>query len=184
MNRLWGVVLGAALLAVASCTIERTPAEYLDPPDPVVVERRAASEELRDRVLAMGQQLGRGDVPDALAALNPAPGAFWVGLVDGASSAGDGQVAAALQQFVSGPVALQVRDVRVTIGSQGRIAWVAAFFDAAGSDRPEPSVLRLTGVYAEEGGEWQLVQAHLSVASPPLNSLPRYPSATDSVAAE
>jgi SnoaL-like domain len=175
----------AALLALAACSVERTPQEYLDPRDPAAVEVRESEQELAARVGAFREALARGDRPDAVAALIPAPDAHVMGVQfnDGRPRYGAAGIAEALQtlQLPSGAVA-RTPDLRVEAGTrEGGLGWFATHLEilpvvGAGG---EPQWLRVSGVFARREGEWRLLQLHLSRAEAPAPA----PARTDTTAA-
>lgn len=164
-----------AALTVASlntaCKIERTPEEYFDHQDRLAAARETSSEELHDRILALGQAIGRGSAAEAMIALAPAADLRIVTPDQDIVLEGPDAARAALDRFVATPVSMQMRDVIVTVGPVGNVAWFEALVDAPGSG-PAGTLLRVTGVYLRTEGAWQLVQAHVStprtVPNPPL----------------
>lgn len=154
-----------AALAVASlstgCKVERTPERYFDHEDRLAVGRESSREELHDRILALGQAIGRGSAAEAMVALAPATDLRIVTPAADVVLEGPDAVRAALARFVSTPVAMEMRDVVVTVGPVGNVAWFEALVDAPGSG-PAGTVLRVTGVYLRTEGAWELVQAHIS----------------------
>lgn len=178
-----GLALSAALL-LSACEIERTPPRYYSHRVPAETEIALAEEELRARVGAFGQALERGDPDAALLALAPAPELYLVG--PGAEEVAAGPAGAAEllgALFGEEPPALEVREVRVTLGPRARVAWVAGFLRVRDPAGGEDGLLRITGVYLRVRGEWRLVQAHLSrPPTPPAEAPPGSPP--DSLAPE
>jgi hypothetical protein len=176
-----GTTLGLILL-LGACDIEPTPADYIDRVS-AVQEGRDAAAEVRDRILAMGRALGRGNPADALVALAPARDAYVVGPQAGLEVRGPEQISQVLQSLAAQPVPFQMRDVVVTVGSRGSVAWFRALMEPSNGQAGAPSV-HITGVYVLSEGAWQLVQAHLS--SPVTASPPSSPPAegADSAGAE
>jgi hypothetical protein len=165
--------LVAALLALAACSVERTPQEYLDPRDPAVVERRESEEELAARVGAFREALARGDRADAVAALIPAADAHVMGVQfnDGRPRFGPPGIADALQtlRLPTGAVA-RTPDLRVQAATrEGGLGWFATHLEllpvVAGGG--EAQWLRVSGVFMRREGEWRLLQLHLSKAEAP-----------------
>lgn len=165
--------LVAALLALAACSVERTPQEYLDPRDPAVVERRESEEELAARVGAFREALARGDRADAVAALIPASDAHVMGVQfnDGRPRFGPQGIADALQtlRLPTGAVA-RTPDLRVQAATrEGGLGWFATHLEllpvVAGGG--EAQWLRVSGVFMRREGEWRLLQLHLSKAEAP-----------------
>lgn len=164
MPRILGAALGAVLL-LSACKVERTPPEFFDHGDRIEEIRESAAEELRDRVLALGQALGRGSPAEAMLALAPHGRAAIVAPVEGVVLMGPEQIGSALARLAATPVALEMRDVRVEVGPQANVAWFYALVEAPGSG-PEGTLLRVTGVYVRDEGAWSLVQAHVSIPTP------------------
>ena len=122
-----------------------------------------SQDEIRKLLDDMLGAMNSGDAPRLRAMLSERPGAVHIGtdaeewwssgqLVDDVAAAGsDGDI---------GAVADDV-DVHV----QGDVAWAEGrgrFTRADGAERP----VRMTGVFAREGGQWKLVQSHASIAVP------------------
>ena len=170
MKALRGTVLGTLLL-LASCKVESTPVDYIDRATSAEAGRTEAEAEVRDRVLAMGQALGRRSSADALLALAPARDVFVVGLDSvGSQASGPAQIGAILDSLVARPVPLLTRDVVVHVAPRANVAWFHAVLDGEGEETP---ALRMTGVYELNEGAWQLVEAHLSAPlTPPSPSSP------------
>lgn len=173
----------ASLLLAAACRVEPTPEEYFDFATSAQDEREASAAEVRDRILAMGQALGRRSAGDALLALAPARDVYLAGPEPGAEWIGTEGVGAALSALAQLPEPVQTREVVVTVGSGGGVAWFRARLDSQGDQGG--AVMRMTGLYRLNEGLWQLAQAHLSPATPPP-APPSSPeeSAADSAAAE
>jgi hypothetical protein len=176
-----GTVLGMLLL-LSGCEIEPTPVDYIDRGTSVEEGRAQAEAEVRDRVLAMGQALGRRNATDAYIALAPARELFVVGPgVEAGEGPGPQQIRAILGSLASQETPVQAREVVVSVAPRANVAWFHAVLDGAGEETPP---LRLTGVYELNEGAWQLVQAHLSnPLMPPSPSSPPE-SDGDSAAAE
>ena len=152
------------LLATSGCRVERTPPQYFDHQTTIEAEREAAAAELRDRLLAMGQALDRGNATEALIALSPAVDAYVVGPDSGAVVMGSEKIAAALTGLLEAPtpVSAEVRDVEVGISARANVGWFRAVLALPGHT-PGNQPLRVTGVYVRDAGLWKLVQAHLSL---------------------
>jgi hypothetical protein len=173
----------AALLALAACSVERTPQEYLDPRDPAVVERQESEEELAARVGAFREALARGNRELAVQALVPAADAHVMGVQfnDGRPRFGARGIAEALAtlRLPSGAVA-RTPDLRVQAATrEGGLGWFATHLEllpvvGAGG---EPQWLRVSGVFLRREGEWRLLQLHLSKAEIPA------PATADSASA-
>ncbi|HST58345.1 MAG TPA: nuclear transport factor 2 family protein [Longimicrobium sp.] len=167
------VSVAAAVLALAACSVERTPEKYLDPRDPAVVERRESEEELATRVGAFREALARGNRADALAALNPTTDAHVMGVQfnDGRPRFGPQGIADALAtlRLPRGAVA-RTPDLRVQAATrEGGLGWFATHLEllpvvGAGG---EAQWLRASGVFLRREGEWRLLELHLSKAEAP-----------------
>lgn len=168
------ILLVGGLLLLGGCKVERTPREYFDHARPAEVVQREAAEELRDRVLAFGQALVRGDELAAQAALAPAPDGYLLGPLDGQVLQGGERIAALVRRLAAlGPLAVDVLDVHVGVGPRASVGWFAARFQVPGL--PDSAGLRMTGVYVRDRGDWRLVQGHLSLAATGLPALPGSP---------
>lgn len=160
----------AAATLTSGCKVERTPEEYFDHQDRLSTGREEAAEELHDRILALGQAIARGNAREAMVALAPAPNLRVITPEPDLVLSGDA-LRGALERFASTPVAMEMRDVAVTVGPAGNVAWFQAKVDAPGSG-PAGTVLRITGVYLRSEGAWELVQAHVSTPRTPVNLPP------------
>jgi Fe2+ transport system protein FeoA len=180
LNRFHTGALGALALLLGACKVEQTPQALIDRRLPVQEERAAAAEELRDRLLAMGGALQRGDAAEALTALAPAPDAYVVSPQAALEVLGPEQIGAVLASLAGDPVAVEVRDVAVEMGPLADVAWFRAGM-AVQREGVAETMVRITGVYLRREGEWRLVQAHLSTPiTPPA---PPPPSPSESAAA-
>lgn len=152
------------LLVLSACRVERTPERYFDHQTTIEAEREAAAGELRDRLLAMGEALDRGNATEALIALSPATDAFILGPREGMVVSGSERISLVLDSLLANhSVSAEVRDVQVGIAARANVGWFRAELVLPGvlpDDRP----LRMTGVYVRDAGLWKLVQAHLSTA--------------------
>jgi ketosteroid isomerase-like protein len=122
-----------------------------------------SQDEIRKLLDDMLGAMNSGDAPRLRAMLSERPGAVHIGtdaeewwssgqLVDDVAAAGSG-----------GDIRAVADDVDVHV--QGDLAWVEGrgrFTRADGAERP----VRMTGVFAREGGQWKLVQSHASIAVP------------------
>lgn len=165
-NALWMSLL------LSACEIERTPADYIDRASSEEAGRAEAAAEVRDRVLAMGQALGRRNSADALVALAPARDVFVIGpWAAGEDGLGAEQIAVILDSLAARPVPALTRDVVVSVAPRANVAWFQA---AIAGDSVETPGMRMTGTYELNEGAWQLVQAHLSapLIPPPPQSPP------------
>jgi hypothetical protein len=163
----------AALLALAACSVERTPQEYLDPRDPAAVERQESEEELAARIGAFREALARGNRALAVQALVPSADAHVMGVQfnDGRPRFGPQGIADALAtlRLPSGAVA-RTPDLRVQAATrEGGLGWFATHLEllpvvGAGG---EAQWLRVSGVFMRREGEWRLLELHLSKAEMP-----------------
>ena len=168
----------ATLLALAACSVERTPQEYLDPRDPAAVERLESEEDLAAQVGAFREALARGNRPEAVRALAPASDAhvMGVGFNGGRPSFGPQGITDALAavQIPAGAVA-RTPDLRVQATTrEGGLGWFATHLELLPvvSGGGEPQWLRVSGVFVRREGEWRLVEFHLSRADMPPPAAP------------
>jgi ketosteroid isomerase-like protein len=183
------LVTAAALLALAGCKVESTPAEFYNHPDPAVVDRQEAADEIRTRVRVFAESLGRMDTREAVQALAPSPMAAVVGVEGngGVVRFGPAGVDAAVAGLaITTPTIVRTPDLRVT--ASGAMGWFSTHLQLLStSAATEPVLLRMSGVFVRERGEWRLAEAHLSrpfAATARPDSLPRpNPAAADSAAA-
>ena len=172
MRRLLTAVLASHLLA--ACTIEPTPAEYFDHRDPSARVGDEAVEEIRDRLQAAGQALNRGDPAEARDILSPAADISLVGAGDADTHEGADRVANLLARVaVRGRTS--IRDIQTTAGPRATVVWFSGMLDSPG-EASEVRTLYLTGTYLMSGGEWRLVQLHVSGDADPLNPSLSYPA--------
>lgn len=174
------LVAAAALLVLAGCKVQETPPEFYSHPDPAVVDRQEAADEIRGRVRLFADALGRGDMADAVGALAPDELASVVGVDDngGMARLGTAGVQDAVGQLaITAPVVVRTPDLRV--GTTVGMGWFATHLQILSPTvATEPVLLRMTGVFARERGEWRLVEAHISrpdaaPAATAADSLPR-----------
>ena len=184
------LVAAAALAALAGCKVDRTPPEFYNHPDPAVVDRQEAADEIRTRVRVFAEALGRMDSQEAVQALAPDEMASVVGVEgnDGMVRFGAAGVSAAVAELaIAAPTVVRTPDLRVS-ASQG-MGWFSTHLQLLStSAATDPVLLRMSGVFVRERGEWRLVEAHLSRpegATPrPEGAPPGSPSpAADSAAA-
>jgi len=159
----------AALVALSACDwvkVERTPSQFYSQRDPARVDQRDDSRELRARVRNFADELARGHRDRALTALNPSEGVLVIGPEEGSGVAqiGVGGLAAALDSaWIPTPAVARTPDLRVEVGLRESTGWFSAPIQfmtlAAGST---PQWLRVSGVFAQQKGEWKLVEIHLS----------------------
>lgn len=182
----------AALLALAACKVERTPPEFYSHPDPAVVERQEAADEIRTRVRLFAEALGRSDTGEAVRALAPDELAAVVGAEGNGGMVrfgAAGMTAAIGELAIPAPTIVRTPDLRV--GASTGMGWFSTHLQLLStSTATAPVLLRMSGVFARERGEWRLVEAHLSrpedaTPEPAAQQQPPQPSppAGDSAAA-
>lgn len=173
----------ALLLALQGCDwvkVERTPSSFYTQRDPARVDQRDDARELRARVRNFADELARGHRDQALTALNPGEGVLVIGPAEGIGVAqiGVAGLAAALDSVgVATPAVARTPDLRVEVALRERTGWFSApiQFMTLGSGAP-PQWLRASGVFAQQQGEWKLVEIHLS------RPYPHPPAVADSAA--
>ncbi len=158
------LVAAAALAALAGCKVDRTPPEFYNHPDPAVVDRQEAADEIRTRVRVFAEALGRTDTQEAVQALAPDEMATVVGVDgnDGVVRFGAAGVSAAVAELaVAAPTVVRTPDLRV--GASQGMGWFSTHLQLLStSAATDPVLLRMSGVFVRERGEWRLVEAHLS----------------------
>lgn len=163
----------ALLLALAGCDwvqVERTPSQFYSQRDPARVDQRDDSRELRARVRNFADELARGHRDRALTALNPSEGVLVIGAEEGSGVARIGVrgLADALDSAgIASPAVARTPDLRVEVGLRESTGWFSApiQFMTLRSGAP-PQWLRVSGVFAQQKGEWKLVEIHLSRPRP------------------
>lgn len=180
------LVAAAALAALAGCKVDRTPPEFYNHPDPAVVDRQEAADEIRTRVRVFAEALGRNDTGEAVQALAPDEMAAVVGLRgnDGMVRFGREGVSAAVAELeIAGPTVVRTPDLRVS-ATQG-MGWFSTHLQLLStSTATDPVLLRMSGVFVRERGSWRLVEAHLSRPEAPTpEPAPAQSPAADSAAA-
>ncbi|HEU4561950.1 MAG TPA: nuclear transport factor 2 family protein [Longimicrobium sp.] len=169
MRHSFPVLAAAALVALSACDlvkVERTPRGFYTQRDPGRIDQQDAASELRARVRNFADELGQGDRGRAIAALNPTEDVLVMGsgISDGVGRIGRRALALALDSLgVATPANAQTTDLRVQVGLRESTGWFSTpiRFIPNGGTR-EPEWLRASGVYAQDRGEWKLVQIHLS----------------------
>ncbi len=159
----------AALLALSACDwvkVEHTPSQFYTQRDPARVDQQDDSRELRARVRNFADELARGNRERALTALNPSEGVLVIGADQGSGVAqiGPRGLAQALDSAaIASPAVARTPDLRVEVGLRESTGWFSAPIQfmtlAAGAP---PQWLRVSGVFAQQKGEWKLVEIHLS----------------------
>jgi ketosteroid isomerase-like protein len=154
----------AVLLGVAaSCTIQPTPREYIDRQLPASEVRQQMEDALRDRIALLVQALQAGDLNAAQAALSPAEDVVVIGPGSGQHFTGAAQISAILELIAATrPAMLDVTDIQVILTPRGTAAWFFASMELQAPQAAEVAALRMTGVYVEREGTWELKHAHLS----------------------
>ncbi len=173
MDRLPGLAL-VTLLALAGCRIEPTPSEFFDQQRQVPTEREMAADDLSARLSLLAAALSRADAEGALTALAVSAGAFVIGPETGELRSGPGAAREALERITAaGPVEMIVREMRVSVGPRASIAWFIAHLEPIPREGEESRpVLRMTGVFAQPEGFWQLVQVHMSYPAVTAGAVP------------
>ncbi|HLL83751.1 MAG TPA: nuclear transport factor 2 family protein [Longimicrobium sp.] len=182
------LVAAAALAALAGCKVDRTPPEFYNHPDPAVVDRQEAADEIRTRVRVFAEALGRAETQEAVQALAPDEMATVVGVDgnDGVVRFGAVGVSAAVAELaVAAPTVVRTPDLRV--GASQGMGWFSTHLQLLStSAATDPVLLRMSGVFVRERGEWRLVEAHLSrprAATVEPSPAPASSPAADSAAA-
>ncbi|HEY7768535.1 nuclear transport factor 2 family protein [Longimicrobium sp.] len=184
MHRL---ALPAALLALAACEVNQTPARVLNPRDPSAVEQRDAEQEIAARVGAFREALLRGDRGGAVDALAPVGTAHVMGprANDGRALLGPDGLRATLDALAlpTGAVA-RTPDLHVEADAQDGTGWFAThleLFPVAQGGQAER--LRVSGVFARQEGTWRLIEMHLSrpeaPPAPPADTTAAAPAAAN-----
>ncbi|MFL5539939.1 MAG: nuclear transport factor 2 family protein [Longimicrobiaceae bacterium] len=157
------------LLALQACDwvkVERTPSSFYTQRDPARVDQRDDSQELRARVRNFADELARGHRDRALTALNPGEGVLVIGPAEGIGVAqiGVAGLAAALDSAgITTPAVVRTPDLRVEVALRERTGWFSAPIQFMTMRSGAPAQwLRVSGVFAQERGEWKLVEIHLS----------------------
>jgi hypothetical protein len=159
LRRFSTLALVAAGLLVG-CRVTETPEALIDYQDTPQAERQASADELRDRLLATGQALRRGNRADVLVALAPVSNVYAIGPDEGQAATTPSTLAEMLEQ-VAGRGEVTLDDLAVSISANNNVAW---FRTELRVSRPqqEPATVRFSGVFVREEGDWRLSQAHLS----------------------
>lgn len=162
-------------LTLPACSVEPTPREYIDRQIPVTDVRHQAEDALRDRIAVLVQALRTGDEEAARTALSPAAGTFVIGPGEADRFTGDQQIYALLNLISEpGTTDIELKELEVDVSARATAGWFAAWLEVR---RPEGGSipLRLTGVYIDREGTWELAQAHLSTPSSVLTAPAPYP---------
>jgi hypothetical protein len=158
-------------LLLSACKVEPTPRTFYNHRDPAVVERQEGEGEIRSRVTRFVAALNRGDSAAAVEAVNPSEQLQVMGPTQADSMAGLGATgllhAIGELRLPSGGVA-RTPDLRVASGqSSGWFATHVVVLPMTSGGTPER--FRLSGVFAEDRGEWRLVEVHLAQGSAPAS---------------
>jgi hypothetical protein len=156
-----------ALLLLSACKVERTAPGFYQHRTPAATEQEQAEGEIRTRVVAFRQALGRGNRAAAAAALSPAAEANVIGPMgddEAALSGGAGLEKALEETRTEGPVLARTPDLQVRVNLREGQGWFATHLELIPADQPitRADRLRMSGVFARDRGEWHLVQLHLS----------------------
>lgn len=173
------------LLALQACDwvkVERTPSSFYTQRDPARVDQRDDSRELRARVRNFADEMAGGHPDRAVTALNPGEGVVVIGPAEGIGVAqiGVAGLAAALDSAgITTPAVARVPDLRVEVALRERTGWFSAPIQFMTMRSMAPAQwLRVSGVFAQQRGEWQLVEIHLS--RPFASPVPADTAASDS----
>lgn len=155
----------AGLLAVSACRIERTPPEFLEERDLATSEVHQRAGEIRARLALSAQTLARGDLLDATRLLRPARQLVLIPPDAPARPYGAASVYPLLTRLLPAESTRgRLERLEVNVAPNGSVAWFAGELHGVrrsdGSPVGEP--WRLSGVYLLGGGEWELVQLHVS----------------------
>lgn len=160
----------ALLAALSACDVvkvERTSRQFYTQRDPARVASQEDARELRARLRNFADELGRGNRNRALTALNPSEEVLVIGAMegDGVARMGVRGLAAALDSAgVPVPTVARTPDLRVQVASRESTGWFSAPIQFLSTTGGMPHWLRVSGVFAQQQGEWRLVQIHLSRA--------------------
>ena len=155
------------IVLLAACKIEETPRSYIDRQTSAAREREEAGAEIRARILAFADALGRRNPARAAAALAPSPLAAVIGPVRAQPAHDPASLQAALREIIPpAGEAVAVQDIEIGVAARAQVAWFNARLVIALDSAP-PADLRFSGVYQRREGAWELVQAHLSTAPTP-----------------
>ncbi|HKP75058.1 MAG TPA: nuclear transport factor 2 family protein [Longimicrobiaceae bacterium] len=160
------LALSPALSACDVVKVERTPRQFYTQREPARVDPQNDASELRARLRNFADELAHGNRGRALTALNPSEDVLVIGALegDGVARMGVGGLAAALDSAgISTPAVARTPDLRVQVVSRETAGWFSApiQFISLGSAAPA-QWLRVSGVYAQQQGEWKLVEVHFS----------------------
>jgi hypothetical protein len=169
VRRLFPAAAAALLLALGACDlvkVERTPRGFYTQRDPARIDQQEAANEIRARVRNFAEELARGNRARALTAINPTDDVLVIGsdASGGVARIGPRGLADALDSIVlATPALARTPDLRVQVGLREQTGWFSTpieFMSAAGTAQAQ--WLRASGVFSQDGGEWRLVQIHLS----------------------
>lgn len=164
-------------LGLAACSIEPTPREYIDRQLPAAEVRAQAEAMVRERIALLVQALRARDPEAARAALTPADDVMVIGPGDGDRFSGPAQIEAILERAATaGAADVGLRDVRVRVTPRANVAWFAAWLEVRRPDDETPATLRVSGVFVEREGSWELAQAHVSLPSDALSPVAPAPA--------
>ena len=181
----------ALLAALSACDVvkvERTPRQFYTQRDPARVASQEDARELRARLRNFADELSRGNRGRALTALNPSDEVLVIGPLegDGVARIGVRGLAAALDSAaVTVPTVARTPDLRVQVASRETTGWFSAPIQFLSPTGAAPTQwLRVSGVFAQQQGEWRLVQIHLSRPWPAADSAAADSARRDSAAAD
>lgn len=179
------LVAAAALAALAGCKVDRTPPEFYNHPDPAVVDREEAADEIRTRVRVFAEALGRMETDEAVQALAPGEMAAVVGVEgnDGVVRFGPAGLIEAMGELeIASPTVVRTPDLRVSASHD--MGWFSTHLQLLSTSvATDPVLLRMSGVFVRERGAWRLAEAHLSRPEEATEPAPAQSPAADSAAA-
>jgi len=170
-----GLGLALALSACDVVKVERTPRQFYTQREPARVDPQNDASELRARIRNFADELAHGNRGRALTALNPSDDVLVIGSLegDGVARIGvRGLVAALDSAGITVPSVARTPDLRVQVVSRETAGWFSAPIQFIQLGSPAPAQwLRVSGVYAQQQGEWKLVEVHFSRPwTPPADS--------------
>lgn len=169
MRRFWRPLLLLAL-ALGGCRIEPTPAEYIDLIEVPEDDLAATQGELRDRLRSTASALQRRDLADLLTALTPVENVIGFGPSVGDPITDPTTLGFRLSEMTAGRE-VQMTELTIEVGPRNDVAWFRTAY-AVDSETEEPYDVRFSGVFLRQGGDWRLVQAHVSTPLNPELPLP------------
>jgi len=173
LNRFFTIVLATL---VVGCTIDQTPSRYIDHQQTPEEEISRSRDELVSRIRSTAPALRSRRLENVLTALNPDEGIVVIMPDSEVPLWGPEQFGEGLERANFTPP-VTIGDLEVTVGPRNASAWFHGDYRVASGGEAE-RMIRLSGVFLRRGGEWWLVQLHLSE---PVSS-PNLPPAEDDLA--